>query len=246
MPAHRPDDPRNLELTKTFIGRERKGSLLWAMDRRKPPWGRVFSSSGWSVPCSTLMSCNGATTPSRSWCVRSSAPTRCEAASRHWWTSRRLVSRVVYGTATGRDLIALAASLSNITPLQEEASALKAPLLQDTVAGLDPLDDLRTLIMQAINPECPATLRDGNVIRDGFHGESDELRGIPEGARGLIAEMEERERACSGIKSLKIGYNQVFGYYIEVTKANLAEVPGDYVRKQTLAGAERFISEELR
>ncbi|MHB2017639.1 MAG: DNA mismatch repair protein MutS [Candidatus Xenobia bacterium] len=241
-----PTTARNLELTETFIGRERKGSLLWAMDETQTAMGARLLKQWVERPLVDLDELERRHDAVEELVRGVERTDALRARLKTLVDIPRLVSRVVYGTANGRDLIALAASLSNITPLREEASSLAAPLLAETVAGLDPLDDLRALIMQAVNPECPATLRDGNVIKDGFHPELDELRGIRKGARGLIAEMEERERARSGIKSLKIGYNQVFGYYIEVTKANLAQVPPDYVRKQTLAGAERFICEDLK
>lgn len=241
-----PTTSRNLELTETFVGRERKGSLLWAMDETRTAMGARLLKQWLERPL-----VDGAAIQARLDAVEELTVDQAPMeAMRELLTGivdiPRLVSRVVYGTANGRDLVALAISLRAIEPIRKVAAALKSPLTQEVLGQVETHEAVARLIEAAINPECPAVLRDGNVIKDGYHAELDELRSIRKGARNLIGEMEERERARTGIKSLKIGYNQVFGYYIEITRANLGQVPSDYVRKQTLANGERYISDELK
>ncbi len=158
----------------------------------------------------------------------------------------RLSSRISIGSATPRDLIALKHSLAAIPGLATIVSRLRAPLFVDLAGTWDDLQDIVHVIDRAILPEPPASIRDGGIIRDGYHPHLDELRSASRDGKGRLAELEAQERARTGIESLKVRFNQVFGYYIEVTKANLGRVPADYVRKQTLANAERFTTAELK
>jgi DNA mismatch repair protein MutS len=158
----------------------------------------------------------------------------------------RLVARVSLGTAGPRDLVALGQSLALLPRLQTLAAELRAPLFHSLAAELGDLSDVRSAIEDAIVPEPPAVAREGGVIRDGVDAELDGLRRISRGGRAAIAAMEDAERARTGIASLKVRYNRVFGYYIEISKANLAAVPPDYIRKQTIAGGERFITPGLK
>jgi DNA mismatch repair protein MutS len=159
------------------------------------------------------------------------------------------VSRVTLGIATPRDLVGLRTSLEKIPPIRELLAPEETPTVKARRLGelreLDELRDIRELIARAIADEPPALASDAGVIRRGFDTELDELRSILTDGRQRIAQMEERERKRTGIASLKIRYNQVFGYYLEISKANLALAPKDYERKQTLANAERFTSAEL-
>jgi DNA mismatch repair protein MutS len=158
----------------------------------------------------------------------------------------RLVARASLGTAGPRDLVALRQSLSLLPRLRAILAPLQAPLILSLLAELDDLVDLRDAIEQTLVDEPPAIAREGGVIRDGLDAEIDELRTISRGGKSAIAAMEEAERARTGIPSLKVRYNRVFGYYIEVTKANLANIPDDYIRKQTIAGGERYITAGLK
>jgi DNA mismatch repair protein MutS len=157
----------------------------------------------------------------------------------------RLTSRIALGIATPRDLTALKASLERIPRLRELLPEAGAGRLKALREGLDELTDVREIIARGIADDPPALASEPGVIRRGFNAELDELRNILAHGRQMIAAMEERERKRTGIGSLKIRYNQVFGYYIEVSKANLALAPADYHRKQTLVNAERFTSDEL-
>jgi DNA mismatch repair protein MutS len=151
----------------------------------------------------------------------------------------RLVSRVSLGTAGPRDLVSLEQSLGLVPDLVAIASGFKAPLIGSLAAEIDPLADVREAIAATIVPEPPALARDGGVIRDGVDSELDGLRTVSRGGKAAIAEMEAAERVRTGVGSLKVRYNRVFGYYIEISKSNLGAVPADYIRKQTVAGGER-------
>jgi DNA mismatch repair protein MutS len=158
----------------------------------------------------------------------------------------RLVARAALGTAGPRDLVALRQSLAAVPRVRLLLEGLNAPLIGSLAAGLDDLPDLRRDLEATLVDEPPALARDGGAIRDGVDPELDELRDISRSGKRRIAEMEDAERTRTGINSLKIRYNRVFGYYIEISKSNLAHVPGDYLRKQTIAGGERFITPALK
>ncbi len=158
----------------------------------------------------------------------------------------RLVARAALGTAGPRDLVGLKASLAVIPRVRMLLAELQAPLIHSLVSELDDVADVRDRVDATLVDEPPAIAREGGYIRDGVDAEIDELRGISRSGKQVIAEMEERERARTGIASLKVRYNRVFGYYIEVSKANLHAVPPDYQRKQTIAGGERFVTPALK
>ncbi|HEY3162536.1 MAG TPA: DNA mismatch repair protein MutS, partial [Vicinamibacterales bacterium] len=158
----------------------------------------------------------------------------------------RLVGRVALGTAGPRDLVALRMSIAAIPRLRLMLDEVQAPLLRSLLSELDDLADVRDLIERTLIDEPGALARDGGFTRDGVDPELDELKTISRSGRQVIAEMEERERARTGIGSLKVRFNRVFGYYIEVSRANLRAVPDDYQRKQTIAGGERFTTPALK
>src|SRR5690606_25211810 len=157
----------------------------------------------------------------------------------------RLAAKAGAGRASPRELHALGDSLARLPELLAELEGAESPLLAE-LAGFDPLADLEALIARALVDEPPATLGEGGVIRGGYDAELDELREVRDNAQETIARLQARERERTGIPSLKVGYNKVFGYYLEVTRANLDRVPEDYQRRQTLAGAERFVTPELK
>ena len=159
----------------------------------------------------------------------------------------RLIGRVGLGSANARDLRAMAASLRVLPGIKADILADRESSLLITLRdSTDACEDIAELIDRAIHESPPAGLRDGGIIRTGYDEELDELRNIMTNAKDAIAALQEREREATGIQSLKVGFNQVFGYYIEVTKANLSKVPDHYIRKQTLANAERYLTEELK
>ena len=158
----------------------------------------------------------------------------------------RLGTKIGSGRATPRDVLALGQSLGELPALVRCGEALGSEAVAALLPGMDTLDDVAALIAEAISEEAPAALADGGVIREGYDGELDELRTIRDGARDFIVRLQASERRNTGISSLKVGFNKVFGYYLEVTRANLSRVPERFIRKQTLANAERYFTLELK
>jgi len=158
----------------------------------------------------------------------------------------RLISRVSLGAANARDLLALKQSFTALPKINGLLSGCRSRLISEMIEHWDDLQDVFTYIDGAVHDDPPYTLREGRLIKKGFHAGLDELRSISTEGKGWIAGIEQRERDRTGINSLKVSYNRVFGYYIEVTRTNLANVPQDFIRKQTLANAERFITPELK
>ena len=158
----------------------------------------------------------------------------------------RIVSRITYGTANAKDLLALKNSLAQLPDLQKSIQQGKTAYLQQLNADFDVLSDVYTLLEEAVHPEAPFSMREGNLIRTGYNNEVDELRDILVNGKQWIVDLEMRERERTGIRTLKVSYNKVFGYYIDVSRSKSNEVPEEYVRKQTLANSERFITPELK
>jgi DNA mismatch repair protein MutS len=158
----------------------------------------------------------------------------------------RLAAKVSTGRITPRELLGLRTSLAPLPTLVALGGGVTAPVLHACTAGLDPLDALTTRIGEALADDAPQTLQDGGVIRPGFSDRLDALRALRDGAVDFIAQLQQRERERTGISSLKVGFNKVFGYYLEITRANLDRVPDDYVRKQTLSTGERYFTPELK
>ena len=158
----------------------------------------------------------------------------------------RIISRISLGTVTPKDLIALKMTLLQLPELEYTLSNVKSPMLGDMRKNFDLLEDVCDLLERAINDEPPALLRDGNVIKEGFNEEIDNLRIAMRDGKKWLAALENEERESTGISKLKVGYNKVFGYYIEVTKSAIKDVPDYYIRKQTLANCERYITPKLK
>lgn len=158
----------------------------------------------------------------------------------------RLIARISTGTANARDLAALRLSLRRVPEVAARAAAIGSESIRDLLARFDGLPEVTDLLDRALADEPPLSLREGGIIRDGFDAALDELRQISRGGKGWIAQLEADERERTGIKSLKVGYNAVFGYYIEVSRPNLPQVPSHYIRKQTTASGERFITPDLK
>ena len=158
----------------------------------------------------------------------------------------RMAGKIGSGRVSPRELLALGRSLGELPSIQEAGEGTSSKLLQSLLNELDLLEDVNELIEVSISPDAPPTFQDSGVIREGYSAELDELRATRDGARDFIASLQVRERERTAIPSLKVGFNKVFGYYLEVTKANLAKVPDDFVRKQTLANAERYFTPELK
>ncbi len=237
---------RNLELTETMRSKDKKGSLLWVLDRTGTAAGARMLRRWIEQP---LVNANKIGRRQRAVSeLTSSFMAREELGEclRHVLDLDRLMTKLVYGTANARDLRAIAATASLLPDIKELTSSFVSEELSDIHLHLDTLSDIRDLIERSIDDEPPISLREGGFIRRGFNPEADELYLIVHDGKSFVNKLAEEEREKTGIKNLKVAYNRVFGYYIEVTKSNLNEVPDRYIRKQTLVNAERFITEELK
>jgi len=241
-------DPVTLRHLNVVEGAEggRSGSLLDTIDRSITPMGGRLLRQWLLRPLVALARIQDRLDAVEDVAFRSTERARMRELLKGMHDIERLIARISLATAGPRDLVALGQSLALLPRLRAGAADFQAPLVRSLVAEIDELVDVRDDIERTVVGEPPAVVRDGGVIREGVDPELDRLRGISRGGRTAIAAMEEAERARTGIASLKVRYNRVFGYYIEISKANLGAVPADYSRKQTIAGGERFITPALK
>ncbi len=237
---------RNLELTETLRGKEKRGSLLWVIDKTKTPMGGRLIRAWMERPLRSPAAIRRRQAAVSA--LVGDALRRAELALclKEITDLERIIGRVVFGSAGGRDLLELAAGLSRIEPLRALLQGQEGALLSQIYAQLDALPELQELIGRAIADAPPLSLREGGLIRAGYHQEVDRLRELIQNSRAVIARMEAEEKEATGIKSLRIRYNKVFGYYIEVSKSYYSQVPEHYIRKQTLVNSERYITEPLK
>ncbi len=240
------DTQRNLELTSSLRDASSRGTLLEVLDETVTPMGGRKLRQCILQPLLKPTEVSARLEAVGELKDRIGLQEELRDALNRMYDIERLISRVSLGSANARDLIALKDSLQLIPIVKEQLLACETALLKSMNDELDPLTGLAHLIETAIHPEPPVTVREGGLICDGFSEELDELRNVTGEGKDWIASLQQKEREKTGITSLKIGFNQVFGYYIEVTKANLNLIPEDYIRKQTLVNAERFITPELK
>ncbi len=237
---------RNLELTETLRGKEKRGSLLWVLDRTKTAMGARCLRQWLERPLLSPVEINSRLNAVAALVDNLIAREELIAALRPVTDLERLIGRIAFGNANSKDLAALAAGLGQVPAVRERLAGLDAPLLARLREELDDLPELRAELEAAIVDEPPFSVREGGMIRAGYHEEVDYLNHILNDSKDLIAELEAREREKTGIRQLRVRYNKVFGYYIEVPRAQSERMPPDYVRKQTLANNERFINSELK
>ena len=237
---------RNLELTATLGEGRRKGSLLGLMDRTVTAMGGRKLRQWISYPLVAVAAIEERLDAVEELLGAGELRRRIISLLDGVYDLERLNGRISLASASAKDLASLRESLLRIPAIRELLDDGDAPLLRTLRSEIDPLEDLAGLISRGIVENPPFVLREGGIIAEGYNAELDELRTISREGKGFIARLEARERGRTGISSLKIRYNRVFGYYIEVTKSNLAGIPADYLRKQTLANAERFITPELK
>lgn len=237
---------RNLELLITLREGKKEGSLFWALDRTLTGMGTRLLRSWLELPLLDLTEIEARQESveelKNSFFLRNDLREQLDKI----YDLERIISRVDWQVANPRDLIALTNSLAIIPLLKDTLKQTTSSHLQKVGDDLDPITELQELIGRALTDNPPINLKNGGIIRSGYHPEVDKLRKMLEEGETWIKKLETGERARTGIKSLKVGYNKVFGYYIEVTKPNLSLVPEDYIRKQTLTQAERFIKPELK
>ena len=237
---------QSLELTQTAHGHGKRGSLLSILDRTQTAMGGRLLRSWIERPLSDADEINARLDAVECFTHRLFEANALREALSGVYDVERLLSRIAYDALNARDCLALRATLQLVPLIKKDAAACEAKLIQRCEAALDPMEDICSLLSRAIDDEAPLSVREGGMIRAGYSGELDELRDISHNGKAYLAEMEQREREATGIKNLKIGYNRVFGYYIEVTRSFYELVPYRYTRKQTLANCERFITEELK
>ena len=237
---------RNLELTETMRTKSKRGSLLWVLDKTKTAMGKRLIRSWLEQPLVNITQIQ----------LRQNAVDELvsdpilRGESKEGLSGvrdvERLMTKIVCGRANARDMLLVAETAHRFPEIKAATQKANSKLLKEIHGTIDPLEDIAQLIDDAIEPEAPATVRDGGLIRDGYHEEVDSLRNIMRHGTDFLTDIEMRERERTGIKTLKVRYNKVFGYYIEVSNSFLDKVPEDYMRKQTLVNGERFITEELK
>ena len=238
---------RNLELLEPlFAGESRESTLIHVLDQTATGMGGRLLRNRLLRPCLQLDEINARLDAVQEALGATIARSEIRKLLAGVLDLERLLAKLTLGTAGPRELLALGRSLALMPKLKERVLEFAAARLRETHAELDEIPELRDRILTAISEEPPANLADGGTIRSGYHAELDQLRDISRNSRQYIAEIEARERARTGIQSLKVRFNNVFGYYIEISKANLHHAPADYERKQTLVNAERFTTPELK
>ena len=237
---------RNLELTETLRGKEKRGSLLWVLDKTKTAMGARNLRAWLQQPLVDVAAIDRRLNAVAALAEHTVAREELILALSGIADMERLIGRVVYGSAGGRDLVSLRASMERLPAVKAQLAAFPTGALHQLDQQLEDLNDLAALIGETLVDEPPFSVREGEMIRDGFDPEVDRLRGILHGGKSFLARMEAEEKEKTGIRTLKIGYNKVFGYYIEVSNSFRDQVPDHYIRKQTLVNGERYITQELK
>jgi DNA mismatch repair protein MutS len=238
---------RNLELTETLRNKEKKGSLLWVLDSTKTSMGRRMLKNWIEQPLKSPARIIERLDAVEALYRKSVVLGDISALLERVYDLERLMTKVMYKTATPRDLKALSATALQLPLIKAELAKLgDSKLLAKYNSDISDLEEIVNLVENAIMDDPPVSVKDGGVIREGFNEELDSLRHIMNNGRSIIDEIEQREKEATGIKGLKVGYNRVFGYYLEVTRSYYDLIPEGWIRKQTLANAERFITEELK
>ncbi|MDR1734938.1 MAG: DNA mismatch repair protein MutS [Oscillospiraceae bacterium] len=237
---------RNLELTETQRSREKKGSLLWVIDHTKTPMGKRLLRSWTEAPLTHLPRIT-----KRQAAVAELVQNAAMLQDGAMLLTRihdmeRGIARVTYQSCNARDLLSLADSFAVLPEIKMLLSSANAAMLRDIQAAVDPLRDMENALREAIVEQPPVTIREGGMIRPGYYKELDDLHRIVEVGNGGLGGIQEKERNATGIQKLKVGYNRVFGYYIEIPNSNRIPIPAHYIRKQTLSNCERYITQGLK
>ena len=240
------DARRNLELTETMRSKEKKGTLLWVLDKTHTAMGGRMLRSWLEKPL-----LDAAEIVRRHGAVENLVENvilrgELEEALRDVTDLERVMTRIVTGTVNARDLLGLARGFRALPEVKNQLRQCESPLLKKLEQSIDAMADCADRIETTIVDDPPLTIREGGIIRKGADAEADRLRDIMDGGSGTIAAIEASEREKTGIRTLKVGFNRVFGYYIEVSKSFMDQVPDHYIRKQTLANCERYITQELK
>lgn len=237
---------RNLEITEKMRDKSKKGTLLWVLDRTATSMGGRLLRRWLNDPLIDVLEINERLEAVKE--LKEDLILRGDIVDnlKRVYDIERLAGKIAYGSATGRDLISLRNSAKQLPEVKKILGQTKTKLLQHLYENLDILEDIYTLIEASIVDEPPMTIKEGGLIKLGYNEEIDHLKKATTEGKNWIIELEAKERETTGIKGLKVGFNRVFGYFIEVTKSNLDQVPERYIRKQTLANCERYITEDLK
>ena len=238
---------RNLELTERLRDKSKRGTLIWVLDKTQTSMGGRMLRRWVNDPLIDVKEINERLDSVEE--LKNSLMLRGDIGEslNKVYDIERLAGKISYGNVNARELISLKSSLSKLPELKAELSRTESPLLKKLYDDLDELKDIHDLIEESIIEEPPISVKEGGIIKTGYNEEIDECRKAAVEGKSWLVNIETKEREATGIKNLKVGYTKVFGYYIEVTRSFLKQVPTDrYIRKQTLTGAERFITEELK
>ncbi len=240
------DARRNLELTESMRTKDKKGSLLGVLDETRTAMGGRMLRSWLEKPLLDVTQINRRLSAVTD--LTEATVCRRELRDSLWDVSdlERVLSRIVTGTVNCRDLLGFARGLRALPEVKRLLASRSASLLRQLEQTIDPLSDIADRVEQTIAEDPPVTVREGGIIRSGANEEVDRLRGIMNGGKEVLLDIEAREKEATGIRTLKVSYNRVFGYYIEVSKSFIDQVPDHYIRKQTLANCERYITAELK
>ena len=240
------DARRNLELEETLRSKDRRGTLLWVLDKTHTPMGGRLLRSWLEKPLldagEIISRQNAVEELVKNVVFRG----ELEEALKYVTDLERVMTRIVTGTVNCRDLLGLAGGLRALPEVKKQLQQAKSPLLKKLEESIDPLTDCANLIESTITEKPPLTIREGGIIRKGANEEVDRLQDIMAGGAGIMASIEASEKEKTGIRTLRVNYNRVFGYYIEVSKSFVDQVPEHYIRRQTLANNERYITPELK
>lgn len=237
---------RNLELTKSMMHADKRHSLLWVIDKTKTAMGKRMIRSWVERPLVKVTSITKRQNAVGELFDKNVLRDEIRQQLSGVKDIERLLSRIVYSTANAKELQSLAVTISHLPQIKAQLEASSCAMLRRIYENIDLLEDVRTLIERAIVENPPVTVRDGGMIKAGFNAEIDELKDIVDGGAKILAEIEAREKEKTGIPKLRVSYNKVFGYFIEVTNSYKDMVPDEYVRKQTLTNCERYITQELK
>ena len=236
----------NLELTETMRGREKRGTLLWVLDKTETSMGKR-QLRGWiEQPLVDSALINRRLDAVDALYRANVARGDLKEALSHVFDIERLTTRILYGSATPREVYALADTCTRLPEVKRLATECEAPMLVELAGQIDVLEDIKDRVLTALVSDPPANLKDGGAIKEGYNAEVDELRDIMHGGKGFLSQMEARLREETGIPKLKIGFNKIFGYYIEISRSYTGSAPDSFIRKQTLTTGERYITPELK
>ncbi len=237
---------RNLEITEKMRDKSKKGTLLWVLDKTSTSMGGRLLRRYLNDPLIEVEEIHKRLDAVEE--LKNSPMLKGEiiASLKKVYDIERLIGKISYGNANGRDMVSLKNSIRELPNIKKLLEKAKSPLLTSLQEGLDELKDVYELIENAIVEEPPISVKEGGLIKKGYHEEVDELKTATTEGKNWLMKLELREKEETGIKNLKVGFNKVFGYYIEVTKSNLSLVPDRFIRKQTLTNGERYITEELK